>query len=139
MIEQQALEANWDAVAQALGERWSGLNLSEIQSLRNKPDELVAEIQRRTGESQDSISQYLEEISNREASMTTKSMQAAREYAERAGAALQTAGNRVSESFRSGYTGAEHMIQERPGQSLIAAFGAGVIVGTIVGLLMRPR
>ncbi len=139
MIQQQALEANWDAVAQALSERWSGLDPSEIQYLRSNPDELVAEIQRRTGASQDSISQYLEEISSREASTTTKSMQAARDYAERAGAALQTAGSRVSEGFRTGYTGAEHAIRERPGQTLIAAFGAGVIVGTIVGLLMRPR
>lgn len=139
MIEQQSLEANWDAVAQAVRERWSGLDPSEIQSLRRNPDELVAEIQRRTGESQDSISQYLEEISSRGAPAAAGSMQAAREYAERAGAALQTAGSRVSEGFRTGYTGAEHVIRERPGQTLMAAFGAGIIVGTIVGLLMRPR
>ena len=41
MIEQQSLEANWDAVAQAVRERWSGLDPSEIQSLRRNPDELV--------------------------------------------------------------------------------------------------
>jgi ElaB/YqjD/DUF883 family membrane-anchored ribosome-binding protein len=139
MIQQQSLEANWDAVAQALSERWSGLNQSELQSFRSNPDELVAEIQRRTGESQDTIRGYLEELSAGQGSTAGGSMQAARQYVHRAGAAIQTAGGRMSEGLRSSYTGAEHVIRERPGQTLIAAFGAGLIVGTVVGLLMRPR
>jgi hypothetical protein len=97
---------------------------------------LVAEIQRRTGESQETIRSFLEELSGQSGGDT---MRAAREYAQRAGAAIQAAGSRVSAGFRSGYAGAGDAVRQRPGQALIAAFSAGIIVGTVVGLMMRPR
>lgn len=43
------------------------------------------------------------------------------------------------EGMRQGYTQAGRMVQEKPGQSLAVALGAGVAVGMVLGLILRSR
>jgi ElaB/YqjD/DUF883 family membrane-anchored ribosome-binding protein len=39
--------------------------------------------------------------------------------------------------LRGGYVQTERMIQQRPIESLAVGFGAGLIAGVIIGLVMR--
>ena len=43
------------------------------------------------------------------------------------------------DSFRQGYAEAERVVQNRPGQAMAIAFGAGLLVGVGVSLLLRDR
>jgi ElaB/YqjD/DUF883 family membrane-anchored ribosome-binding protein len=41
--------------------------------------------------------------------------------------------------MRGGYAQTERMVQQRPMESLAVGFGAGLITGVIIGLVMRSR
>jgi ElaB/YqjD/DUF883 family membrane-anchored ribosome-binding protein len=41
--------------------------------------------------------------------------------------------------MRHGYEEAERMVKERPAESLAVCFGAGVLVGLLMGVVMRSR
>jgi len=41
--------------------------------------------------------------------------------------------------MRDGYAGAEKMVKSRPAESVVAAFGAGLVVGVALAVLMRSK
>lgn len=45
----------------------------------------------------------------------------------------------VVDALQEGYQQAESMIRERPTESIAVAFGAGVVVGVVVGLLLTSK
>ena len=53
--------------------------------------------------------------------------------------AFQETSHRAAASVREGYAEVEHMVRQRPIESLAVCFGAGVITGVVVSLLLRWR
>jgi hypothetical protein len=47
--------------------------------------------------------------------------------------------SRATDAVRGGYVQTERMIQQRPLESLAVGFGAGLITGVILGLMMRSE
>jgi len=41
--------------------------------------------------------------------------------------------------MRQGYEEAEKVVRQRPAESVAVCFGAGVLVGVFVGLMLRSR
>jgi ElaB/YqjD/DUF883 family membrane-anchored ribosome-binding protein len=62
-----------------------------------------------------------------------------REYAEAAGEQVSHAYDQVAQGVQRGYEAAEEHVREKPAQSLAIAFGAGMLMGVIVGAMLRSR
>jgi len=62
-----------------------------------------------------------------------------RGYASTAASSAEDARARAAEVVRGGFVQTERMIQERPVESLAVGFGAGLITGVIIGLVLRAR
>ncbi len=147
MVNQQVLEGRWNEIRGQLKSRWGELNDDELQRAHGDVDQLVGLIQRQTGESREQVEQYLEEITSSGGTMGHATEQArhygqqateqARYYSAQAAEALRMRSEQMSERMRQGYSGAEAMVQQRPAESLAVAFGAGVIAGVVLGLLLR--
>lgn len=60
-------------------------------------------------------------------------------YAQQAAHSVQETSHRAAASMRQGYANVEDMVRERPAESLAVCFGAGVITGVVVTLLLRWR
>lgn len=111
------LRDQWDSVRRLVKERWEHLTDEDLRILENNVEQFVSIVQQKTGEAREAIEAFLAGV-----------IATASRYAHHAG-------DRLRERFDR----AEHLVRDRPGQSVAAAFGCGLAVGLVVGLMIRPR
>lgn len=138
-LNQQTLEGNWNEIKGKLHERWGELSNDDLQKARGSVDQLVGMIQKKTGEAREKVEQYLGEVTANGASGVSKVAEAVRGYAGSAAESLGDARGRASDAVRGGYVQTERMVQQRPIESLAVGFGAGLITGVVLGLVMRSK
>jgi uncharacterized protein YjbJ (UPF0337 family) len=138
-VNQQTLEGNWNEIKGKLHEKWGQVTKDELQKARGNVDQLVGIIQRKTGEARERIEDYLDELTGSGASAVSRVAETVRNYASQAGASVEDVTGRAREAMRGGYAQTERMIQQRPMESLAVGFGAGLITGVVIGLIIRPR
>jgi uncharacterized protein YjbJ (UPF0337 family) len=147
-MNQQTLEGNWNEIKGKLHERWGQLTNDDLQKARGNVDQLVGLIQRKTGEARERVEQYLNDLTSSGGSGASKvvetvrgyassAAESARGYASSATETAEEARARAADMLRGGYVQTERMIQQRPIESLAVGFGAGLIAGVIIGLVMR--
>jgi uncharacterized protein YjbJ (UPF0337 family) len=139
MITRQELEGKWNEVKGRVRERWGELTDDDLQRARGNAEQLVGVIQRKTGQSRQEIEDFLEEAVAGGVATMQQMADTAREYAGQASEAVREQYEQVSESVRAGYDQAEEMVRRKPVESVAVAFGAGIITGVIVGLLLKSR
>jgi uncharacterized protein YjbJ (UPF0337 family) len=154
-MNQQTLEGNWNEIKGKLHERWGQLTNDDLQKARGNVDQLVGVIQRKTGEARERVEQYLNDLTSGGGAGVSKVAEtvrgyaasaaesargyadSARGYASSATETAEEARARAADMLRGGYVQTERMIQQRPIESLAVGFGAGLIAGVIIGLVMR--
>ena len=150
MVNQQVLEGHWNDIQGKLRSRWGQLTDNELQQFKGNADQLVGMIQRKTGEAREKVERYLEQITHDPSGTIEETSDAVRRtvkdvaenisgYAAEAGEAAQAAAARASAQLHEGYRQTEEFVRRRPVESLAACFGAGLITGVIVGLVLRSR
>jgi len=121
MINQQIFEGDWNEIKGKLLQKWGQLTDDDCQQIRGDVEQLIGVIQLKTGEARQAIEQYLQEISHNAAST-------ARGYARHA-----------ADQIHAGCDKAERVVRDRPGESMLVCFGAGLIVGVVIALSLRSR
>lgn len=139
MVTRQELEGKWNEVKGRLQDRWGQLTDDELQRGRGSATELVGVVQQRTGESRREIEAFLDEVIAEGQSGLAGAKVAAQEYAHQASEAVHAGYQQVADSVRTGYEQAEGMVRSRPGESVAVAFGAGIITGVVLGLVLKSR
>lgn len=144
MVNQQLLAGRWNEVSGKIKEKWGKMSDDDLRTFNGNVDQLVGQIQRKTGETRQAIEQFLGEVaddaSGAAGAIRDKVQDAAARVQETAGkvqdAATETARHGY-EALRQGYAEAERTIQERPAQSMAVAFGLGAVAGIGIALLLR--
>jgi uncharacterized protein YjbJ (UPF0337 family) len=144
MIDQQALKGHWDEVKANLRERWDSLTSADLPNFNGDLEQLVARIQTKTGESRDAIENFLAEATsgdgqNAVAEALNSARQTASEVADRAVETARDAYGQVADSLRERLDDSQKMIRDQPAMSVGMAFGAGMVTGVLLFLMMRPR
>jgi uncharacterized protein YjbJ (UPF0337 family) len=132
MINQAELKGQWNQIRGKLREKWGQLTDDDLARFDGNVDQLVGAIQRKTGEAKQSVEKFLEELAGDGASV----MQRAGEYAQHAAEQVRDTTQRVRQGVENGYTKAGEMVQSRPAESVLMAFGCGLAVGVGVTLLL---
>jgi uncharacterized protein YjbJ (UPF0337 family) len=136
-LNQQTLEGNWNEIKGMIHEKWGQLTQDDLQKARGNVDQLVGVIQRKTGEARDRIEQFLSDATEGGAGTVSKVAEAVRGYAASAVGSVDDVASRAGDYVRGGYEQTERVIQRRPMESLAVGFGAGMITGVIIGLVLR--
>lgn len=135
MVNQQVLAHHWDEVRDKLREKWDRLAEDDLPAFPGNVDQLIGRIHQKTGATRETVEAYLSELTEEGKGMIEQVRVKASQGATRvADAARERAG-----SIRESVENAEDIVRERPGQSLIAAFGLGMVCGLGVALLVRGR
>ena len=139
MINQQTLKGNWHELAGKIREKWGQLSDDDLEQFKGNVAQLVGVIQRKTGETRSDIEKFLDDATQNGAATISRVAEKSQEYANHAAEMAADAADTLAERARDGYENAGQMIQQRPGQSVAVAFGAGLAAGLLIALLVRPR
>lgn len=139
MVTRQELEGKWNEVKGRLQDRWGQLTDDELQRGRGSANELVGVVQAKTGESRREIEEFLDQVIAEGGSTVEALTGAAQEYAHQASEAVHAGYEQMAGSVRSGIEQAEEAVRRRPGESVAVAFGAGIITGVVLGLVLKSR
>jgi uncharacterized protein YjbJ (UPF0337 family) len=148
MVNTQTLQGNWNEMKGKIKSKWGQLTGDDLQSFNGNVDQLVGLIQRKTGEGRAAVEHFLEELTSNGSSSISQAAESVREYAtqvagetskyatQMANETTKRAGE-AAESVRHGVQEAEKMIRQRPAESAAVCFGTGVLVGVLLGLVLR--
>jgi uncharacterized protein YjbJ (UPF0337 family) len=139
MISQQTLQGNWNEIKGMLRSKWGALTDDDVMVFDGDVEQLMGTIQRKTGEARESVEEFFEQFNTNGAAAFTRASDAVRAGAQHAMDAVQETSHRAAVSAREGYAEVEDMVRQRPVESLAVCFGAGVVTGVIVSLLLRWR
>lgn len=138
-VNQQTLEGNWNEIKGKLHEKWGEVTKDELHKARGNIDQLVGLIQRKTGEAREIVEEYLDELAGDTAGTVSRMAEAVRGYASGAVGSAEDVAGRAADYVRGGYDQTERLVQRRPVESLAVGFGAGLLTGVIVGILLKSR
>jgi uncharacterized protein YjbJ (UPF0337 family) len=139
MVNQQILQGNWTEIKGKLRSRWGSLTEDDLMIFSGTVEQLVGTIQRKTGEARESIEQFFEQVTSNGAAALNGAGETARTGVQQAAESVQQTCQKAADSVREGYADVEAMVRERPAESLAICFGAGIVTGVVVGLLLRWR
>jgi uncharacterized protein YjbJ (UPF0337 family) len=139
MINQQVLQGNWNEIKGKLRHKWGQLTNDDIQSFDGNVDRLMGLIQRKTGEGREAVERFLDDVTANSSSAMNQAAEAVRDYTQQAGERIQQGAQQTAEAVRQGYEDAQDLVRRRPSESAAVCFGAGVLTGLVVALLIHRK
>lgn len=139
MINQQTLQGNWHEIQGKLRSKWGALTENDVKEFDGNVEQLLGKIQKKTGAARESIEQFFDQFTANGASTISQAGEAVRGYAQQATDAVREKSQQAAASVREGYADVEEMVRQRPAKSLAVCFGAGVITGVVIHMLLRWR
>ncbi len=139
MIAQSQIEGGWTELKGKVKEAWGEINDDELREFEGNIEQLIGLIQRKTGETQQEIQRQLSGLDARFRPMLQQLAEAAREYYEQTLQATGATADQVREQLAARHAQAEQVVRTRPIESVAVAFGAGILAGVVLGLVLRSR
>ena len=137
-IPQQGVNDHGDQRADVRGEwtylcglarrRWSQLTEDDLRVQEENIEKLIGRIQQKTGEGREAIENFFSDATSRGSSGGCCSVTGRRP--------VRPPGERP---IRERYGNAESLVRRHPVETVVAAFGIGLVAGLIAGLAMRAR
>jgi len=139
MSTQEKMMGNWNQLKGKVKQKWGQLTDDELNEVEGNTDQLIGLVQQKTGESREQIEKALSNLSDAAGSAFTQATETARQYVGQASESLRGATDQIRERGMESYEEAQRMVRQRPAESVAVAFGAGLVVGLIVGLVGSSR
>jgi ElaB/YqjD/DUF883 family membrane-anchored ribosome-binding protein len=124
----QAIQGEWKHLCALASQRWSQLTEDDLGTLEGNFKQLVDRIQQKTGEGREAIERFFSDMSSRGSAAVAHASEAAGQYVQQGG-----------DQIRQRYERAEGLVRSNPTETVIAAFGIGLVAGLVTGLALRGR
>jgi uncharacterized protein YjbJ (UPF0337 family) len=139
MSTQEKVFGNWNQFKGKVKQRWGQLTDDELNEVEGNFDQLVGLVQQKTGEARQQIERAINDLSNQAGGAFTEATETARQYVDQASEKLRGTADQIRERTQGYAEDAQAMVRNRPAESVAVAFGAGLIVGLIVGMVANSR
>ena len=127
-INVQTIQGEWNHLCALARKRWSQLTEDDFRVQEQNIEQLIGRIQQKTGEGREAIEAFFSEVTSRGSSAVAHAAEAAGRY-----------GHQVSDQIRERYDRAEGLVRHHPSETVVTAFGIGLLAGLIIGLTIRSR
>jgi uncharacterized protein YjbJ (UPF0337 family) len=139
MSTQERMAGNWNQMKGKVKQKWGQLTDDELSEVEGNFDQLIGLVQQKTGQAREHIERVLLDISEQSGGAFTAATETAREYVGQAAEQFRGAAEQVRDRTMEGYEQAQEMIRRRPAESVAIAFGTGILLGIVVGLIAGSR
>jgi uncharacterized protein YjbJ (UPF0337 family) len=133
------MTGNWNQLKGKVKQHWGQLTDDELSEVEGNVDQLIGLVQQKTGDARQNIEKVIRGFSKDAGSGFTQVTETARQYANQATEALRGAGDQLRERGMHQYEDAQEMVRRRPAEAVAMAFGTGLVVGLVVGLMASSR
>jgi ElaB/YqjD/DUF883 family membrane-anchored ribosome-binding protein len=127
-INVQTIQGEWNHLCALAKQRWNQLTEDDLRVQEGNIEQLFSRIQQKTGEGREAIETFFSEMTSRGSSAVAHAAEAGSRYA-----------HEVSDQIRERYDNAEDLVRRHPMETVVAAFGIGLVAGLITGLAIRAR
>ena len=107
---------------------WNQLTDDDLPAIEGNIEQLVGRIQQKTGEGREAIEKFFSDITSRGSRAVAHASETAGQFAHQA-----------SDQIRERYDRAEGLVRHHPTETVVAAFGIGLVAGVITALALRGR
>lgn len=150
MANQATMAGNWNELKGRVRSKWGQMTDDMIEQCKGNMEALVGSIQRATGETTEKIQDFLNAGMDQGADLYNQASKAVRAGYSQASDAVCAGAEQAYEGAMEGakYVGESlkgcadqtgKLIQSRPLESLMFTFGAGIVAGLALGLILRSR
>lgn len=137
MMTQEQIQGNWNELKGALMDKWGELSDDELCRVKGNATQLLGTIQKRTGETRESIESFFDSALS--SGMLADTAERAKEYAADVSQVAQEQYAHAAESVAEGLEYAQDTVRRRPAESIAVCFGAGLLAGAVLGLMLRNK
>jgi uncharacterized protein YjbJ (UPF0337 family) len=135
MSTQQQVLGDWKQLKGKIKEKWGDISDDELQRVEGQFDQLIGLIQRKTGQGRQEIENMVNKLNEQAGGAVSRAASTAREYVDQAGERIRGATHHLRERTMEGYEQTEAMVRRRPAEAVVTAFGTGLLVGLLIGVL----
>lgn len=135
MSTQQQVAGSWGQLKGKVKQRWGQLTDDELQEVEGNYDQLIGLIQQKTGEARQQIEQVIGDFGEQGGSAFSQAADTARQYVDQASEMFRGTADEWRERAMHGYDDAQELIRKRPAEAIAVAFGTGLLLGVIVGMV----
>lgn len=139
MINQQTLQGNWAEIRGELRSKWGALTEDDVKEFDGNVEKLIGKIQKKTGMARDNIEHFFDQFATDGDSTVNRAGEAVREYAQQVTDSVRETSHQAADSVRQSSADVQEMVRQRPAESLAVCFGAGIVTGVAIGLMLRWR
>jgi uncharacterized protein YjbJ (UPF0337 family) len=135
MSTQEKIHGNWNQLKGKVKQHWGQLTDDELSEVEGNIDQLIGLVQQKTGDARQNIERIISELNDNAGGAFTQVTETARQYPDQATEKLRGAADQLRERGMQGYEDAQAMVRRRPAESVAMAFGTGLVIGLVVGLI----
>ncbi len=139
MLTREQLQGRWKQVKGQIREKWGELTDDDLQKFQGNGEQLVGIIEEKTGATRQEIEKFLDSTLRETSSYIQTATEKANEYTAAASEKVNYYSGEARKQMQQGYDQAQQTVRARPIESITTAFGAGVVAGVLVGLMLYPR
>lgn len=135
MLTKEELSGTWNDIKARVRQEWANISDDELKHVEGSIDRLVGLIQKKTGEARAEVEKALRSLTGQ----STDALGSASQAVQGAAQAAQEYAGQASDMAKEQYGRAQEMVRQRPAESAIVCFGTGLLLGVVVGLLVRSK
>lgn len=135
MITKEELAGTWNEIKGQVKQEWGNISDDDLKQVEGNIDRLVGIIQKKTGQARTEIEKTLRSFSQESASMLGNVSQTIQDATK----TVQNYAGQASEMAYERFGQAQELVRNRPAESLAVSFGTGLILGVVVGLIVRSK
>lgn len=135
----QQLAGSWNRIKGQFREKWGQLTEDDLERFKGNVDQLVGYIQQKTGVQRQDIESFLADAYERASGAVQKMSEKVSEYSGRAAEAVQGQYEQWSGKISDASEQAQEWVRHRPAESIAVAFGAGLLSGMLLTLVLRSK
>ena len=137
MLTREELQGQWTQLKGKIRERWGQITDDELQQVHGDGEQLLGFLQKKTGQSRQEVEKFMREAVSAGQSFAQQAGDTVRDYAQRASQTMREGYETVEQNMEQGVEEAQEIVRARPVESVAVAFGAGLVAGALVSLMLR--
>lgn len=137
MSNQQIMQESWKELRGRIREKWGEITDSDLDIAAGNVERLIGLVQRKTGESRESIDQFLSEAMAQCQSSWQNARQSLQDFSSATWDEANVLGHEAVQQLHAGYVQSERFVRRHPLETMAVCLGVGLVAGVVATALTR--